>query len=463
MYVEPAWQTAERVRRKEMTAREATEAALRRIDELNPQLNAFTAVDADLALQQAAAVDARIARGEVPGPLAGVPIGVKDLEPAAGLPWTMGSRVFRDRVATVDSVQVSRLKEAGAVVVGKTNTPEFGYKGFTTNLVYGASRNPWNPERTPGGSSGGSAAAVTAGMVALCTGSDGGGSVRIPAAFSGCYGIKPTCGRIPRAGESASHWAFLSHLGPLSRTVRDAARYLDIAAGPHPNDLESLDLEATDYEATLDRLPKLRRIAYSVDLGYAPVDPAVRALTAEAAKALGAALGVEVVEAHPGFADPIHTWMVIATAGDAAMHAGWTEEQRALAEPGYLAFGEAGLQFTAADYASAVQERHQLNRVMSAFFETYDLLLTPTLPVTAYAADGPPPREIDGKPVTPAGSISFTFPFNITGHPAASVPTGRAPDGLPVGLQIIGPRYADGLVLQASAAYEAARPWAWPE
>ena len=242
--LEAAWETAHRVRTRQVSAVEITRVALDRVARLNPALNAFVHVDAEGALAQARAIDAAIARGEDPGSFAGVPIGVKDLEPVAGMPFTQGATPFKDRIATADGVQVARLKAGGAVVLGKTNTPEFGYKGFTVNRLFGATRNPWDVSKTPGGSSGGSAAAVAGGMVSVCTGSDGGGSVRIPAAFCGCYGIKPSAGRIPAAGDTYPHWATHSTLGPLTRTVRDAARYLDLAAGPQPNDLHSLDAPA---------------------------------------------------------------------------------------------------------------------------------------------------------------------------------------------------------------------------
>lgn len=461
--LDPAWKTADRIRRGRASARKTVQDALARVVAANPALNAFVAVDPEAALAAADAIDARVRRGEDPGPFAGVPIGVKDLEAAAGLPHTNGSRVFKDQVATMDSVQVARLRAAGAVILGKTNTPEFGYKAITDNLVFGPSRNPWNTERSPGGSSGGSAAAVAAGMVSVCTGSDGGGSIRLPAALSGVYGIKPSCGRIPRADPDASHWAFLSHRGPLTRTVRDAARYLDVVSGPHPSDMEALDAPVGSFEATLERLPRLRRIGLSMDLGYAAVDPAVRTLVAAAAKALAEAAGAELVEVAPLFENPFRTWVVIAASGDAALHATWSDDQKALAEPGYLAFGRQGREFTAVHYAEAVQQRHQLNRNLSDFFETHDLLLTPTMPVTAWPAQGPMPSVIDGREVGGTGAIPFTFPFNITGHPAASVPVGLAPDGLPAALQIIGPRFNDALVLQASAAYEEVQPWPFPD
>lgn len=461
--IEAAWETAQRVRRKEVSAREVVEDTLQRIEKLNPALNAFIAVDGDLALAAADDVDRTIARGDDPGPFAGVPVGVKDLEPAAGLPFTLGSRIHADDIADTDSIQVARLKAAGAIVVGKTNTPEFGYKGFTNNRLFGPTRNPWNLERTPGGSSGGSAAAVTAGIVAMATASDGGGSIRIPAALAGCYGIKPTIGRIPRGGVEDSHWSFLSHPGPLTRTVRDAARWLDVTAGKHPEDTMSLDGSTGHYEPGLMVPLELRRIGWSEDLGYAAVEPEVVTIARKAAEALAAATGAELVEAGPGFAEPIEAWMTIATSGDAAAIERWTDDMKELAEPGYLRMAEYGKTLSAIDYANALQERHQVNYLMTKYFEQYDLLLTPAMPTTAFMAEGPPPKVIGGRDVPVSGTIPFTYPFNLTGHPAASAPAGIASDGLPVGLQIVGPRFRDDLVLRASAAFEAASPFPWPD
>ncbi len=459
----PAWLLAEQVRRGERSAREVVEGALRRIAELNPGLKAFIQVDADAALREAAAIDARVARGEDPGILAGVPIGVKDLEPAKGLLFTLGSRAFEGQVAEEDSVQVARLRAAGAVIVGKTNTPEFGYKGFTENQLWGPTRNPWNPERTPGGSSGGSSAAVAAGMVPLATAGDGGGSIRIPAAMTGCYGIKPTAHRIPRAGAHAPTWGYFSTLGPMARTVRDAARYLDAAAGPHPDDPEVLDGPTGVYEAAATaEPPRLRRVAWSADLGYAAVEPEVVAIARAAAERLATAVGAELVEANPGFGDPLDAWMTIAAAGDTRMVDEMTPEQRAKLEPGFLRFAEVGRQFTAVDVARALEERHQANRAMTRFFAEFDLLLTPTTAATAFAAEGPPPMVIAGRKVGPAGFIPFTYPFNFLGLPAASLPAGLSSEGLPVGLQAVAPRFADTLLLRVSAAYEAASPWRYP-
>jgi aspartyl-tRNA(Asn)/glutamyl-tRNA(Gln) amidotransferase subunit A len=461
--LETACEIAEAVRGREASAIEVTRAALARVASANPALNAFVYVDGERALREAAAIDAAIAAGRDPGELAGVPIGVKDLEGVEGMPLTMGSRAFVDNIATRDSVQVARLRAAGAVVLGKTNTPEFGYKGFTENRLFGATGNPWNPALTPGGSSGGSAAAVGAGMVPIATGSDGGGSVRIPASFCGIYGLKPSAGRIPLAGDTYPHWSTHSHCGPLARTVRDAARYLDIAAGPHPNDLHSLDAPGGHYEADLNGPPlRLRRVAWSPDLGYAAVDASVARVAGAAARRLADALGAELVDAHPAFDDPMATWLRLAAPGDAALIDSMTPAQRELLEPGFIRFAESARGITAVAYAQALAERHLLNRVMTLFFEEYDLLLTPTVSAPPFRAEGPPPTAIGGRDVGPAGFIPFTYPFNVTGHPAASAPAGLDETGMPVGLQIVGPRFGDSLVLRASALFEAVAPWPSP-
>ena len=363
-----AWQIADGVRAKRFSAREVLDAALARIEQKNPALNAFIAVYPDAAREQAAAVDAAIARGEDPGPLAGVPMGVKDLEPVKGMLFTEGSRAYEGRIASHDGVSVSRLKAAGAVVLGKTNTPEFGYKGYTENQLWGPTRNPWDPTKTPGGSSGGSSSAVAAGMVPLCSASDGGGSIRIPASMTGCYGIKPTAGRIPRAQVHAPTWGVFSTLGPMARTVRDSARYLDVTAGPHPNDLDALDSTGHAFEAAvLAPPPGLKRIAYSPDLGYAIVDPEVVTATRNAATALAAAVGAELVEAGPGFPDPIQWWLTIAASGDTRLVDAMTPAERERLEPGFARFAEYGRAITAVKISEYHEKIKKKNRTMTAF------------------------------------------------------------------------------------------------
>jgi aspartyl-tRNA(Asn)/glutamyl-tRNA(Gln) amidotransferase subunit A len=300
-------------------------------------------------------------------------------------------------------------------------------------------------------------------MVTLATSSDGGGSIRIPAAMCGIYGIKPSAGRIPRADLHASHWGTHSTRGPVSRTVRDSGLYMDAVVGPHPNDLDSLDGPVGVYEAaTLAPPPKLRRIAWTPDLGYAVVDPEVAAICLEAATALASALNVELVEANPGFDDPVLTWYTLAATGDAHMLDGMTQAELDVVERGFIEFADRARAITGVQIAAAQQERHTLNRTMTTFFETYDLLLSPTTAALPFAKEGPPPSIIRGRQVGASGFVPFTAPFNTTGHPAASIPAGMSASGLPVGLQIVAPRHADALLLSVSAAYEQVRPWPFP-
>lgn len=457
---------AARVLAREVSPVESVEASLARIEEANPSLNAFVHVCRERALEEARRQERLLAAGSNPGPLAGVPFGVKDLEDVAGLPTSHGSSAFVGRLAAEDSVQVARLRAAGAIVVGKTNTPEFGYTGFTRNRPFGVTRNPWNPERTPGGSSGGSAAAVAARMVAMATASDGGGSIRIPACYVGAFGLKPSFGRIP-AGDSAIgmlRWADTVHYGPLTRTIRDAALMLDVTAGPHPSDPDSLPAPGLSYLECLDEgLPKLR-IAFSKDLGYARVDADVLR-EVRAAVAVFAGLGHEVEEIDTVFPDVGRAWAFLT---GAELYAEIASEVAGREEVLGHSFWQGALatsRLTPLQMGDIYRERRQLNTVLWHLFERYDLLLTPTLPTEAFAAAGPFPHIVGGEPVeSPLHAIAFTYPFNMSGHPAATVRAGFTDNGLPAGLQIVAPRHRDDLVLRAAAAYDAVRPMdVWPD
>lgn len=450
---------ADAVRQRHVSPLEVLDYFLGRIERVNPPLNAFVHVDAERARAEARAQGEAVAQGDDPGLFAGVPLGVKDLEAAAGMPLTFGSLPFAHNVADRDSVQVARLKAAGCIVVGKTNTPEHGYTGWTTNRLFGPTRNPWDPSRTPGGSSGGSGAAVAAGMVPLATGSDAGGSIRIPASFCGVYGLKPSFGRIPRADPAPPGWRDISHLGPLCWSVRDAARWLDVAAGPHPDDLDCLDAPTGRYEGSL-RLPERPlRIGWSPDLGYATVQSEVVAVAREAAQTF-AALGHLVEEVPPLFDDPMPILLTIMRVDDYAIFERRFEELKDQFDPGFRQLMEQGRGIPATEYARAQARRHKLAWTVNRFFEQYDLLLTPTMPVEPFGVEGPAPSETAGRRVELKSYTPFTYPFNLTRNPAASCPAGLSGAGLPVGLQIVGPRLRDDLVLAASAAYEAARPWA---
>jgi aspartyl-tRNA(Asn)/glutamyl-tRNA(Gln) amidotransferase subunit A len=460
----PAHELAARIRSRDLSPVELMESCLSRIEETNPLLNAFIAMRPEQALAEARALADRIARGEDAGPLAGLPIGVKELEDVEGFPSTHASVPFKEHYPARDSVQVERLRRAGGIILGKTNAPEFGATAFTRNLLFGVTRNPWNRERTPGGSSGGSSAAIASGMVPLATGSDGGGSIRIPACYTGCFGVKCTFGRVPRGPFEMLDWGDTVVYGPLTRTVRDAALYLDAVVGPHPSDPDSLPHPGISYVDVLDRLPPRLRIAWSPNLGYAKVQPDVMREVVTAVKAFEK-LGHSVEEIDDVFPQAALAWAVIAGAEVYAEVADHIEGHRSEFGRGFLAGTEMMRNITPDRFGQAERVRAELVNLLWRLFDRYDLLLTPTLPTEAFDANGKMPAEIDGRPVeSPIEFVAFTYPFNLTGHPAASVRAGFSDAGLPAGLQIVGPRHREDLVLQASYAYERERPWngRWP-
>jgi len=462
----PAHRVAALVRARELSPVEVVRAALERIARLNPVLNAFVAQRPEAALAEARALEARIARGEDPGPLAGVPFGVKDEEDLAGLATTRGSVPYRDRVPTADSTQVARLRAAGAIPLGKTNMPEFGYTAFTKNRLFGVTRNAWNLDRTPGGSSGGSSAAVAAGLVPLSTAFDGGGSVRIPASYTGLFGLKPTFGRISRAPFEFRDWIDTICPGPLTRTVADAALFLDAVVGYDPGDPDSLPHPGYAYA---DRLasapPRNLRIGYSATLGYARVQADVLREVEAGVARLAGALGCPVEPVPDGIHDGGMAWVLLNCFERRAWLADLLEPHRDDWERGFLQ----GLDFaggvTAREIGWAQRERHRVIDDVNRLFARYDLLLTPTLPTPAFAAEGPLPAGVGGEPfASPIHAVAFTYPFNLTGHPAATVRVGFADDGLPVGLQLVAERGREDLLLQVARVWEEAAPvHRWPD
>lgn len=438
---------------RRISAREVVQAALDRIEEVDPQVNAFVAVDAEGALAQAAALDERLAAGEDVGPLTGVPLGVKDLEDAAGFRTSKGSAVFSDRPpATRDSALVDRLRAAGCIVVGKTNTPELGFKADTTNVPFGSTRNPWDLGRSAGGSSGGSAAAIAAGMVPLCTGSDGGGSIRIPSALCGLSGLKPSLGRVPSGGDEPPDWPDLSTRGPMARTVRETALALDSVVGPEATDLRSLPMPEASWSRSLEEVHPPRKVGWSPDLGYAPVDREVRAVCEAALERL-AGLGTEVVEVGPVFdADPAPAWLTLAMAANLRTLEGvrGTDDWSRL-DPDHAALLEHfGVPVTGADVFRAVDACHRLNVRLVELLHTVPVLCTPTVGGQTGAPGGQ--GTVDGEE-TPFW-VSFTYPFNMTRSPAGTVCAGFTADGLPVGLQVVGPQHGDVVVLRTMAVLE---------
>ena len=465
----PATELRRMIAGGEVTSVALTELFYRRIEALNPQLNAYLTLCREQALADARAADAAVRRGDALGLLHGIPISIKDLELTQGVVTTMGSAVFRDRVPAADSAVVERVKAAGAVILGKTNTPEFGQSGTTENRVGEPCRNPWNTDCTPGGSSGGAAAALAAGLCTLATGSDGGGSIRIPSSFSGVTGIKPTQGRVPRyggyGGPAVNHF---SQSGPMARTVRDTALLLQALAGADARDPNTLTDAPPDYSAALEGSVRGWRIAWSDDLGYAAVDPEVARITRAAAQVFQE-MGAIVEEAAPELeGDPFPAFAtVFGTASYTAYQGLYPERRDELTHYVQQTF-DAAAQYTAADLSRALAyvDRHQ--RRFADFFRAddgangraYDLLLTPAMAVTAFPI-GQHPRRIAGRAVDPWwGYLPFTFPINMSGQTAASVPCGFSAAGLPVGLHIVGPARAEGRVLRAMAAFEEARPWA---
>ncbi len=442
---------AHAIRRRELSAREVVGAALDRIEALDGEVNAFVAVDAERALRDAADVDQRLTDGFGVGPLAGIPLAVKDLEDAAGLPTRYGSALASDEPAAGDSVLVARLRAAGCVVVGKTATPEYGHKGATDSPAFGATRNPWALGRTPGGSSGGSSAALAAGMVPLATGSDGGGSIRIPSALTGLSGIKTSQGRVPNGGPNAPGSGVFTVKGPMAARIADVAKALDVVVGPHPTDPFSLPRSGAPwYDAVQSaRLPD--RVVWSPTMGFATVDDHVAERSVAAIGALEAA-GVEVILMEEIWPEsPLGPWLSMWTAMRARTQGhliGTPDWERV--DPSLRQQIEWGTTVTGTTVIEAMDAIHHYNLLLEPVFEQAPILLTPATAGQAPAIGGE--GTINGEPVP--SWVEFTFGFNLTRNPAGVVPIGTAEDGMPLALQVVGNQRDDVGVLQAIRAFE---------
>jgi amidase len=456
----PATQLAAAIRAKDLSPTEVADAFLARIERLNPKLNAYCTVTADLARATARQAESAVLQGAELGPLHGVPFSLKDLTLTKGIRTTFGSKIFEHHVPAEDAILVERLRAAGAILLGKTNTPEFGCKGLTDNKVFGTTYNPWDLERTPGGSSGGAAAAVAAGMGPLAEGSDLAGSIRMPASWCGVVGFKPSQGRIPRY-PNGNAWNTLSFNGPLTRTVADAALMFQVMAGPDDRDPLSLPDTGEDFRAAVRGNFSLKglRVAWTPDLQMVPVESVVKEICQRAIRAF-ADLGCTIDEGSPDFSGAHELFAVLNANLRMAAVGEYVDQWGEQMDPLLVWRVEQGRKLTMADVGNAEKARTALYQRVRKFFETYDLLLLPTNVTPPYFARGSYPTEVAGRKITtPYELLLLTYAFNLTGQPAISVPAGWTDDGLPIGLQIVGRWRADAQVLRAAAAYETAAPW----
>jgi aspartyl-tRNA(Asn)/glutamyl-tRNA(Gln) amidotransferase subunit A len=458
-----AWELADAIRAGELSARDVLEDHVARIEACNPTLNAVWFLDVEGARARADAIDGRVAAGDDPGPLAGIPMGIKELASVECWPETHASLAYRDQIAEHDNTEVARLRAAGAVLVGLTTASEFGAVSFTNTPLHGVTRNPWDTSRTPGGSSGGSASAVAAAMFPACSGSDGGGSIRIPSSYCGLPGMKSTYG-FSGSGPGPHSFSETSVPGPIVRSVRDAARYLDVIAGPTLMDPTSHPRPPVSFEAALtsgEAIDALRgaRVAWSSTLGYATTDTEVEKVTHDAAQALIAAAGMEFVDLDPVFPKPGTSWSVLSTLD--SMASDYEAVRDHLDEvTEVIAAGFASFEHLRPDVVlKAIRGHRAAVAAAAAVFESIDLLLTPTTATPAFEAEGRLYGTVNGKDVTLMGlSAAFTAPFNLSGQPACSIPAGFV-DGMPVALQVVGRRFDDLACLAAAKVLETEQPW----
>jgi aspartyl-tRNA(Asn)/glutamyl-tRNA(Gln) amidotransferase subunit A len=453
----PATELAGLIRTKRLSPVELMQATLARAQTLNPRLNAICTPTYDAALDAARAAESAVVRGEPLGPLHGVPTTIKDLAFTRGVRTMGGSNLFRERVPEFDHVHVERLRTAGAISIGKTTVPELGWKGNGDSPVTGITHNPWKHGMNSGGSSAGAAVCAAAGIGPIHQGSDGAGSIRMPAAFCGVFGLKPSFGRVPY--HPVPNNGLISHVGPITRTVGDAALMLQAMAGPDDRDVASLEGVPEDYLARLDEGIAGLKVAYSSDLGYLKVDAEVAEPVRRAALAFSG-LGCNVEEVNPGWGDPTAMEHCHFASNYAGMLGHLLDEWGDRMDPGLVALTRHGLTYSAADYCRAQGERLAYYDKVYTFFQRYDLLLTPSLSVAAFPAERLIPAHWEQHPWDWLRWAGFSYPFNMTWLPAATCPCGFTPGGLPVGIQIVGRRFRDLQVLQAARAFEQARPWA---
>jgi len=449
----------EAIRSQELTSLEITETIIERIEKINPITNAYCTTTFDLAREMAREADNKVKKGEKLGLLNGIPTSIKDLNPVKGIRTTYGSKIFENHIAERDDIAVKRLKKEGCVILGKTNTPEFGFKGVTDNSIFGHSRNPWNLDFTTGGSSGGAASAVVSGLGSLAQGSDGGGSIRHPSSLCGAYGLKPSFGRVPRYPKLFPMGLDLAVIGPIVRYVKDAALMLDAMKGPFEGDKASLPKDGFRYIDKISEVPEGLKIGYSLDLGYAKI------IDSEVEKNI--LNSVELFENFGWIIEPVKMKMRKAHLSFTTI---WTsmlgynlksylKEWEDKMDPDLVKLIKAGLGYDGTSLPRALAVRAQVYETIYKVFKNYDILITPSTAIPAFKLGVMYPSKINGVNVSPTAWMPFSFPFNLTGHPAASIPSGWSSNGLPIGMQIIGKKFDEMTVLQVSKAFEELAPW----
>ncbi len=454
-----AYEMREKIKTQELSSQEITEIVIERLEKINPIINAYCTPTFEWARETAKNADVAVKKGEKLGSLHGIPTSIKDEMPIKGIRTTFGSKLYENNIPDEDDACVERLKDAGVVILGKTNMSPFGFIAVTNNLIFGETRNPWNLERTSGGSSGGAAASIASGLGYLALGADGGGSIRTPSCFCGIYGIKPSFGRVPVYPTSGVHLDSLIHYGPIVRYVKDAALMLDAIKGSHYGDMYSLPDENINYFEKIDEKPKQLKIGYSQDLGFAKViDSEVQENFLNSVQKFEE-FGWSVEPAKFKIRNPerilltYHTVLYGYDLGPKLKK--WRENMH----PDLVKAVEAGVEATGNDFARSVARRKVIFEKFYQYFKNYDLLLTPTTGLPAFELGISFPTKIDGKIVSPTAWMPFSAAFNLTGLPAATVPCGWSSEGLPIGLQIVGKRFDDLTVLQASKAFEEIAPW----
>ena len=454
----PAYEMVEKIRTQELTSLEITETIIERIEKINPMINAYCTPTFDLAREMARNADEAAKKGDG-GIINGVPTSLKDLSLTKGIRTTFGSKIYENFIPDEDCVLVKRLKDAGCVLLGKTNTPEFGFKGVTDNAIFGETHNPWNLKKTCGGSSGGAGSAVASGISPLAQGSDGGGSIRIPASLNGIYGLKPTFGRVPFYPKEYIFAHTLAVAGPLTRYVKDAALMLDVMKGPFEGYRYSLPSDNVSYFEQIQNQPNKLKIAYSLNMGFAKV------IDAEVEKAILNSVekfrnygwnpeSVKMKLRKPEL--PFCTiWISEVAFSLKSKLAKWRDK----IDPSLLKMVEGGLGFDGKAIINSMKARKEVFEGFYKIFKHYDILITPTTAIPAFDLGIPFPTKINGKGVSPSAWQAFTFPINLIGNPAASIPCGWSSDGLPIGMQIVGRRFDELTVLQVSKAFEEVAPW----